>query len=315
MELTFPPGWQVTTYPMRGHAAPALTDDQIREALRNAVGTRRLADVADGKRTAVITFDDMTRPTPAFRVVPFVLEELHAAGIRDDDIIFQSSCGTHAPMTQPEMEGKLGRQIVQNYMVWNHDCFDGLTAIGTTSRRNEVRVNNRFAAADVKISISGVKPHGIAGYGGGAKAVLPGVASLDCIRYNHGEISDAANPRTTKGFLNNDCRLDMEEAARMAGLDMSINVAMNGSREISAMTAGDVVEGHRAAVRIAHELYETTLAEEPDVVICNAYPQANEASKELHFARRSLRDGGSAVLIQDTARRPAEDPLPGLAPH
>jgi len=298
MTISFPAGWQLEIRRMDGHSAPALSDDEIRTALRNPIGTRRIADLADGKRSVVVTFDDLARPTPVGRVVPFVIEELHAGGIRDENIIFQGSFGTHSAMYQQDMVAKLGANIVEKYQCWNHDPFNQVTPVGTTSRGNEVRLNSRFVAADLKITISGVKPHGMAGYGGGAKAIIPGVAWIETTAFVHHVLNARAHPAVA--YLNNECRLDMEEAARLGKLDVSLNIVMNGDRQVAGLFAGDVVQAHRAAVRVAHERYNTEPARDADVVVCNAYPQSVEAAKELHWAGQSLKDGGSAVLIQDT---------------
>jgi len=298
MVLAFPPGWQIQMCRMDGHDAPALTDDEIRAALRSTIGTARIAELAQGKRNVVITFDDLARPTPTGRVVPFVLEELHAAGVTDERIFFHASFGTHCPLYQQDMAAKLGADIVARYPTWNHDCFNGVVSVGTTSQRMEVKLSKRFVDADFKICISGVKPHGMAGYGGGAKAIVPGVAHIDTVVYAH-DVLDREFP-TAVGFVNNGVRLQMEEAARLARLDMSVNIVMNGDRQVAGVHAGDVVRAHRSAVRVAHANYNTPLAQNADVVICNAYPQSVEAGKELKYANLSLRDGGSAVLVQDT---------------
>jgi nickel-dependent lactate racemase len=283
---------------MDGHAAPALTDDEIRAALRSTVQTGRIAELAQGKQSVVITFDDCARPTPTGRVVPFVLAELRAAGISDDKIFFHASPGTHAAMYQPDFAAKLGADIVAKYPVWNHDCFNGVTQVGTTSRGMPVKLSKRFVDAEFKICISGVKPHGMAGYGGGAKAIVPGVASIETAGFAHNELNSIE--RTAVAYVNNPVRLGMEEAARLARLDVSVNIVMNGDRQVAGLFAGDVVGAHRAAVRVAHERYNTTLAQNADVVVSNGYPQSVEASKEMKYCRLSLRDGGSAVLIQDT---------------
>jgi len=298
MRLDFPPGWEVQVCKMRGHDARELTDDQIREALRTTIDQRRIRELAEGKRNVVITFDDCARPTPAGRVVPFVLEELHAAGVSDDKIFFHASYGTHSPMYQMDFVAKLGPDIVARYPVWNHDCFNGVVQVGTTSEGMPVKLSKRFLDADLKICISGIKPHGMAGYGGGAKSIVPGVASIETAGYAH----NVLNPRvrTAVAYVNNLVRLQMEEAARLAKLDMSVNIIMNGDRKVAGLYAGDVVAAHRAAVRDAHERYHTEIPTNVDVVISNAYPQSVEASKELKYCGLSLRDGGSAVLIQDT---------------
>jgi nickel-dependent lactate racemase len=297
MILTFPVGWEVNVHRMNGHDAPTLNDDQIREALRNTINTRPLADLADGKRKITITFDDLTRPTPTYRVAPILLEELHAAGVKPEQITFQGSFGSHSAMYQQDMAIKLGPQIVANYACWNHDCFAGFTDFGTTPEGIPVKLSNRFGEADLKICISGVKKHGLAGYGGGAKAIIPGVAAFEAISHLHDVVN--RKYRTTECYVNNPVRLDIEHAARMANVDMSINIVMNGDRNVAGVFAGDIVDAHRAAVRVAHENYHTDLPKEPaDVVIYNHYPQSVEAY--FGFGPQALKDGGTIVLVQDT---------------
>lgn len=298
MKLDFPSGWQVQVCKMRGHDAPELTDDQIRQALQSTIGQRPIRELGEGKRNVVITFDDTARPTPTGRVVPFVLEALHAAGVSDDAIYFHASYGTHSPMYQTDFAAKLGPDIVARYPIWNHDCFNGVVQVGTTSEGMPVKVSKRFADAELRICISGIKPHGMAGYGGGAKAIVPGVASIETAGYAHNVLN--RRERTAVGYVNNLVRLQMEEAARLAHLDLSINIIMNGERKVAGLYAGDVVQAHRAAVRDAHERYHTEIPTGMDVVVSNAYPQSVEASKEMKYCSLSLRDGGSAVLIQDT---------------
>jgi nickel-dependent lactate racemase len=296
MVLTFPQGWDVETHKMVGHGAPALSDDQIAESLRSTITTQPLADIADGKRNIVITFDDLTRPTPISRVVPFVLQELRAAGVKDEQILFQGSFGSHAAMNQQDMVLKLGADVVANFACWNHDCFHGFTDLGQTPEGIPVQLNSRFAEADLKICISGVKKHGLAGYGGGAKAIIPGVASFDALTHLHRIVN--RRHETAICYVNNGARLDIEHAARMAEVDMSINIVMNAHREVAGVFAGDIVDAHRAACKTAHANYHTDLPELADVVIYNHYPQSVEAY--FGFGPSVLKPGGSFVLVQDT---------------
>ncbi len=296
IRLTFPQGFELDVLRMPGHDAPGVTDDQILTALREPVGTQPLADLAAGKKTVCITFDDLTRPTPMSRVVPSVLAELRRAGIKDENIIFQGSFGSHSAMYQQDMAAKLGSDIVANYACWNYDPFHGNTEVGTTPEGNKVELNSRFVNADLKICLHGIKKHGLAGYGGGGKALIPGIASFDCIHYMHNVVN--GRHQTASAWVNNPVRLDIETAIDMVGVDMSVNLVMNGHREVAAVVAGHMVGSHRAAVRIAHENYNTQMPDEPaDVIVANAYPQSVEA----YFSWGAfLKPGGTYVLIQDT---------------
>lgn len=299
--LQVPPSWDLSVYHMAGHTAPALTAAQIRERIEAPIGAKRLADLAAGKRTALITFDDLTRPTPTFEIVPHLIAELRRGGIKDDDIAFLTSYGTHRPMEQMEVASKLGAEFVERYPWLNHNIYENLADIGRTSRGNRIKINRHFAQADLRITISGIKAHPTAGYGGGAKAILPGIAWIESIDYFHRTISGVgANRNKTVGALKifkNECRLDMVDAARLARVDFSVQIVYNGYRQVIGVHAGDIVEAHHAACRHANQALRTERAANADVVIVNGYPQNLQATNSLGWARGSLREGGTAVLV------------------
>ncbi|HYM13293.1 MAG TPA: lactate racemase domain-containing protein [Bryobacterales bacterium] len=295
--IDFPNSWQVNVMEMAGHAAPVLSRDEIRKRVQSPVGTRPLRELAAGKKRVVVTFDDLTRPTPTYDVAPLVAEELRAAGVADENILFMGSYGTHRNLEQDEVERKLGKDIPKRYPWINHNIFDNLKEVGTTTRKNRIKINDTFMAADLKVTISGIKVHSFAGYGGGAKAILPGVAWIDTIQYNHGTI--AAKNKTTgqvKTFKN-EARLDMIEAARFANVDFSVQILINGHRKVVGVYSGDIVEAHHAAVRMANKHYRTPTLRDADIVVANGYPQNTQATHALGWFNRSLKDGGTAVLV------------------
>jgi nickel-dependent lactate racemase len=299
--LRIPPSWDLKIYHMAGAKAPVLTADQIRQRIEAPVGSKRLADIAGGKRTAIITFDDLTRPTPVLEVVPHVIAELKLGGIKDDGILFLASYGSHRPLESHEATAKLGGECVDRYPWLNHNAWENLSDIGRTSRGNRIKVNRHFMQADLRVTISGIKPHKTAGYSGGAKAVLPGVAWIESMDYFHRTIAGVgANQNQTVGPLKifkNECRLDMVEAARLAHVDFSVQIVPNGYRKVIGVYAGDIVDAHHAACREANRLLRTECADHADVVIVNAYPQNLQAANSLGWARDSVREGGTAVLI------------------
>jgi len=300
-QLEIPPSWDLTTFRMAGHDAPVLSADDMRRRVEAPVGSKRLADIARGKRTAVVTFDDLTRATPTIEVLPHVIGELRAGGIKDDNILLLASFGSHRPLGQPEAERKLGERLAGDYAWMNHNPFENLVDVGRTSRGNRIMINRHFEQADVRVTISGVKAHPKAGFGGGAKAVLPGIAWIESIHYFHVTIAGVGgNANPTVGYLKvfkNDVRLDMEEAARLARVDFGVQVLFNGARKVIGLFAGDIVEAHHAACRAALPLIRTEKARQADVVIANGYPQSIQALGCMHWIRSGLRDGGTAVLV------------------
>ncbi len=298
--LQIPPSWDLKAYHMAGQSSPVLKAEQIRQRIEEPVGTKRLADIARGKRTAVITFDDLTRPTPTLDVLPQVIAELKLGGIKDENILFLTSYGTHRPIHQIDAARKLG-EFADRYPWLNHNIFENLADVGRTPRGNRIKVNRHFMQADVRVTISGLKLHGNAGYGGGAKAILPGIAWIESIDYFHRTIGGVAgNSNKTAGpfkVFKNEIRLDMVDAARLARVDFSVQILYNGYRKVMGLYAGDVVDAHHAACREANKLLRTERAQNADVVLCNAYPQNLQAANSMGWLRSCLREGGTAVLI------------------
>jgi len=304
--LDFPKDWQIETVKMAGHDAPVLSAADIRKSILSPIETPPLSEIAAGKKTAVITFDDLTRPTPVDKVAPYVVEELNKAGIDDDHILFLGSFGNHCPLTQSDARGKLGAMV--DRCCWmNHNVWDNNVLVGRTSQGNYVEINNYFLKADVRITISGLKVHGSAGYGGGAKAILPGVASFKTIYYNHGVVAGYSGGTSSIGgrnstlgqgkVTNNDMRRDMEEAARFAGVNYSVQIVYNGKREPVAVFCGDIKTAHYQACEYANSHYVCTPVRGADVVICNSYPQIQQANLNTGFLNSSLNQGGSSVLV------------------
>lgn len=294
--LDFPAAWDIHVQKMAGHDAPALNRDEIRRRIQAPIGSRSLREIAAGKKSAVVTFDDLTRPTPTYEVAPLVVEELLAAGVPEDKIIFMGSYGTHRNLEGDEAVRKLGKEITRRFPWINHNVWDNLQDVGMTSRKNRVKVNQTFLASDLRVTISGIKIHGAAGYGGGAKAILPGVSALETIEYNHTVLIDRKRSPGIVPIFKNELRLDMIDAARLARVDFSVQIVYNGKRRTCGLFAGDIVEAHHAACRMAIKHYRTAKLDNPDVVVYNSYPQTTQAGMGGEWVG-TLREGGTGVLI------------------
>jgi len=303
LHLTFPEKWEIIECKMVGHDAKPLSDEKIKAALARPYGTKTISELAVGKKDAVIIFDDLTRPTPTYKIIPHVLEELHKAGLNDDHIEFMAGLGCHRPLTYEDMVKKLGETVVETYMVFNHNVWDNFTDLGVTSRGTPVKINAEVMSCDLKIGIGCNVPHSIAGFGGGAKIILPGVASMETIVHNHSIVAGypQRKPGIGQGMLkNNEARFDMEEVAKMAGLDFKIDVVLNGEREVAAVFAGDFVAEHRAGCEFVKKFYATESFEGADIVVSNAYPQEDEAIKAIWAANASVKEGGDVVIVCHT---------------
>jgi nickel-dependent lactate racemase len=295
--LDFPGDWEIHAMKMAGHDAPALSPEDIVRRLASPVGSRPLSEIAAGKKTAVITFDDLTRPTPIASVAPLVVDQLKAAGLTEANIFFLGSFGAHRTMEQDEVVKKLGSRLVQRHAWFNHNAFDGLAELGETSGKNRVWVNKLFLEADLRITISGVKIHSIAGYGGGAKAVLPGVSGFQTIHHNHMVIGKNNKTAGEAKIFKNELRRDMAEAARLAKVDFSVQIVYNNRLQPCRIVAGDVVEAHAEACRAANKLHRTATFMGADVVVANGYPQNSQGTKVQAWINRSVREAGTGILV------------------
>lgn len=303
LDLVFPEKWEVTLCPMAGQNLPALSDDEIRAVFANPVGTKPIRELAVGKEEVVIIFDDMTRPTRVYQLLPFVLEELKLGGISDDHIRFVVASGAHGTWTRTDFAKKLGEDVADRFPVYNHNPYDFLTELGETSRGTPVSINSEVAQCDLKIGIGSIVPHPMSGFGGGSKIISPGVASMETIIHNHhklGGYGPGESPHPSTGLARieeNIMHFDMDETARIAGLDVKVDAVINLSRDPVGLFVGDFEEEFRKGVDLAKEVYATEPAENMDVAIVNAYSKANEAAIAVLAGFISVKERGEIVII------------------
>ena len=140
---------------------------EIKRALQEPIGTRRISEIAKAGDKAAIVVDDFTRPAPSHLMVPPVLEELNMAGVKDEDITIIFACGTHRAVTDEEARKLLGEQVAERIRYVSHDCnAEDLVYVGKTKTHGtEVYINRIYAEADVKILTGDVTLHYYAGYG------------------------------------------------------------------------------------------------------------------------------------------------------
>jgi nickel-dependent lactate racemase len=306
LPLTFPNNWKIAMASMADR--PDVSPAEIRRAFQNPIGQEPIRRLAEGKKTAAIAVDDLTRPTQAHRFLPFIVEELNQAGIPDENIKIIMAIGCHRPLMKADQEKKLGRKMANRFAVYNHHPFENVVQVGTTSRGTPVIINRYFVESDVKIGIGFITPHPIAAFGGGGKIVIPGMGSIDTIHRNHtpafqGKIG---NTGFSKGYdiNSNELRADIEEGARMAGLNAIVNSVGTSDGRTAGVFVGDLVQAHRAAVALAREVYRTEAPCGADIGIFNAFPEDTElvqAQKAMNVwtgneTCRLVREGGTVVI-------------------
>ena len=301
LELDFPDSWEVHFCPPRGHDRPRLSPQEMQKAFDNPIGTPPLRELARGRKEVVILFDDTTRPTRTYEIASYVLKELAAAGIADDQIRFIAAVGTHGAHDNVAHRLKLGQEILERFPVYNHNPYENCVEVGTTSRGTHLAVNREVMRCDLKIGIGCVLPHPQVGFGGGGKIILPGVSHIDSITHFHAKVPFMAPETTGPGnYEQNVMRLDFEEACKLAGLDFNADCLVNLKGEITALFTGDPVEEHAEAARLAKEVYATERIPGLNVVVTNAFLKSNEAFVAVPTALRSLgMDGGTMLIIMN----------------
>lgn len=287
---------------------PASAADIIRNALLQPIGGPRLADLARGKRTAAILIPGQDRIAATEIYVPLILEQLHAAGIADENIAVTVATGTHAKHTPADIRRLLGDEAADRVRAEQHNCRPGphLAELGVTSFGTPVELNRAVVEADVKILTGRIIPHYFAGFGGGRKAILPGVASVRTILHNHAltlapgrGIHPAIRACSLQG---NPVHLDMVEAARLVAPTFILNTLLDTEHRMVSAVAGDLEAAHQAGCALAREWFCPTLPAPVDAVIASpgGWPydcDFVQALKTLFDVQDIVRPGGAILWI------------------
>jgi nickel-dependent lactate racemase len=282
---------------------PAVSwPEDFRAAFAAPLGTPMLRDLARGKRRVAVIVSDSTRGVPTAKVMPMVLEELADAGIRSKDITVVVARGVHRPATEDEIRDIVGEESLKGLTVINHDPYGArlLVSLGKTSFGTPVEVSRAVYEADLRISIGKVEPHEFAGFSGGRKSVLPGIASERTIEINH-RPDMLMSPEARPGDLSkNPIHLDMVEAAGMLKIHFTVNLVVNQAGETIGVFAGGIEEAHAAAVGFMRSFCQITLKEQPDIIVTTPGKPLNinfyQSVKPLIALAPVMAPGGVLVL-------------------
>jgi lactate racemase len=300
-ELSFPDSWKVDNLTSPGFEKPGITPEQIGERINNPVDGPALEELAKGKKNAVIVFDDMTRPTPVKDIASHVLEALHRAGMKKDQIRFLWALGSHGTYDMIAARKKLGDMIVENYAVYNHDAFQNTVRVGRTPRGVELWLNREFMSCDLKIGIGCITAHVHVGFGGGAKIILPGVAGIESINQFHNQYYRDQSRTGLGNFDNNIMREECDAAGDLAGLNFKVDCLINRRGEITGLYAGSFRATHSLGGEEGKKHYGIPFSDGYDIAVSNAYGKANESAIALLLAKMVLKPGaeGTGVIISD----------------
>ncbi len=291
--------------------SPRKTEDSVpdggelvRRALREPIASPRLCELSRGKKRVLVITSDHTRPVPSRITMPPLLEEIRL-GNPEAEIVILIATGMHRPTTQDELRQKLGDGIVDHETILVHNALaqEEMVFFGILPSGGELWLNRQLKEADLVVSEGFIEPHFFAGFSGGRKSILPGIASEKTVRYNH-NARFIADPRARQGSLKeNPIHRDMLFAAKQAGLRFILNVILDEKKQIVAAVAGDPERAHAAGCEACDKRMRLSPATADIVITSNGgYPldqNIYQSVKGMTAGEACVRPGG--VLIMNAA--------------
>ena len=273
--------------------------EEVKHALENPIGTKRLKDIVKpGEKIAIIT-SDLTRPMPTWKVMPQLLDELYAGGVKREDITLVFALGSHRKQTEDEQKHLAGERAWAEIKCVDSDP-NNCVHVGETSGGTPVDIDRTVIEADKRICIGNIEYHYFAGYSGGAKAIMPGVSTREAIQANH---SRMIQPEAHAGKLDgNPIREDIEEACAKVGVDFILNVVLTPQKEIIKAVAGDIKQAHRVGCAFLDTLYRKHIPERADIVLVSQGGSPKDLNlyqtqKALDNSKHAVKNGGVIILI------------------
>jgi nickel-dependent lactate racemase len=289
----------------RTHGYSAAGESElVREALRAPIDSPSLRELAKGKRRVVVVTSDHTRPVPSAVTMPILLKEIRA-GNPEADIVILVATGMHRGMTKDEVAARFGAEIASREKIVVHDSRDdaNLVSLGTLPSGGELVINRLAVDCDLLVAEGFIEPHFFAGFSGGRKAVLPGIAGYRTVLANHCA-EFISHDRARTGILEgNPIHRDMIFAAKTAKLRFILNVVLDSDKKIIAAFAGDTDAAHLRGCGFLKELAGVR-AVPADVVITGngGYPldqNIYQAVKCMTGAEASVNPGGVIVVASE----------------
>ncbi len=285
-------------------ALPRAAEDEAAEvarALAAPIGSAPLCELARGKRNAVVIASDHTRPVPSRILMPQLLAELRkgAPGI---DVTILIATGFHRGTTRDELVAKFGERIVEDEKIVIHDSTDdgAMVKLGTLPSGGELIINRLAVETDLLISEGFIEPHFFAGFSGGRKSVLPGIASKTTVLANHCSEFIRSPFARTGNLADNPLHCDMLYAAEQARLAFILNVVIDGEKRIVRAFAGDSGKAHVAGCEFLRGLAGVEVPEADIVITGNGgFPldqNVYQAVKGMTAGEAVCREGGVIIL-------------------
>jgi nickel-dependent lactate racemase len=271
------------------------------------IGGKPLNETVSANDDITIIVSDVTRSwMHADKIMPLLVDYLHdEIGVPYEKLIIVVALGTHRHTLPEEFPKIVSEDVCKKVKVVDHDCdAPDLVLLGTTSRGTEVYVNKLVTNRKV-IVMGGTVHHMMAGFGGGRKNILPGVAGRNTIRQNHRRALDPEKAMTDARvgcckLKDNPIHEDMVEAAHFVKADFGINIVVSSSGKHSGIFSGDLDKAWEASCQYQRESYDVPIDEQADIVVCSSggYPKdmnLYQGCKGMLNAMRALKPGGTML--------------------
>lgn len=288
-------------------------DKIVKDALAEPIGSKKLSKKVNAGEKVTVVISDITRSWQQIdRFLPFIIGELEAGGVKLDDITILAATGSHRFHTESEIKTLLGEKYYGKLNFVDHDGSDKkqLKFLGETSFGTPVWINKLALSADRLILTGGIVFHDLAGFAGGRKSILPGIAAYESIMKNHSLSLAEKEGEGIKATVNNNhlkdnpVNLDMLEGAEMLDVDFIFNLIPDAEGGIAAAVAGDLVKAHQKGCEICRDLFGIQMEEKAELVFasCSGYPKDMnfyQASKSLVNAVRAVKRNGYLILLAE----------------
>jgi nickel-dependent lactate racemase len=298
-------------------------EEVVLEALDKPIESNKLREIVNKGDKVCIVISDITRAWQKMNFyLPYIVEELEKADIREEDIIFLCATGTHRKQTKKEHGILLGEKLAKRFQVIDHDCMDkdNLVYLGTTSFGTPVSINKIALECDHIIITGAIVYHDMAGWGGGRKSILPGISSYESIMANHAlalnkKLGEGSNLKVRCGnAATNPIHQDMLEAAKLVKPSYLFNVIMDEKGNIIKAVAGDYIKAHEIGRRIVDEIDGVVINEKADLVIASSggYPKdidLYQATKTLSNAKEAAKENGTIIILSECVEGVGSDDL------
>ena len=281
---------------------PAHAEGEIlSDALAHPVAALPLRQALEGKRNVLIVSDDHHRPTPVGTMLPYVLGEIRSAGIPDRSVEIIMALGSHRPMSDGEIAGKLGPGIAGRFRVSNHEWTNpgNLYFAGHVHPGIDVWVNRRMKEFDFIIGLGQIMPMDVCGFTGGCNIIIPGLCGPKTSADFHW-VRVGIPAREVVGRRENPIREAIDNSAMAAGLSAIFNVVLDGDGAICGAVYGHPVEAHRAGIPLALGAHTVTLPRRADIVVADGYPfdiEFWQVNKAMDNAALAVREGGVIIIV------------------